>query len=70
MPFSPVVAAPAWCPVERAPGEEGIVVPTYHKERPVPEIDGQTTIDDEVEVDFLTGVTCNLDAPEDCEACQ
>lgn len=29
------------------------------------EVDG-----DEEEEDFLTGVTCNPDAPEECESCQ
>ena len=27
-------------------------------------------ITDEDEEDFLTGVTCNPDAPEECESCQ
>lgn len=29
-----------------------------------------TLENDEPEEDFLTGVTCNPDAPEECESCQ
>lgn len=36
---------------------------------PQPKTINGMIIDDEEE-DFLTGVTCNPDAPEECESCQ